>query len=111
MADQRNSVNTWSKFPQSFSTGSFAYYDFTTSATQAFGNNLVLKEGSYCLYSGDVNKDNSINLTDVLQVYNSAVAFQSGYIVTDVTGNNSVDLTDILITYNNSTNFIQERRP
>lgn len=111
MADQRNSINTWSKFPQSFTTGSLISYDFTSASTQAFGNNLVLKEGSYCFYSGDVNKDNAINLTDVLQVYNSSVAFQSGYVVNDVNGDSIVDLADILITYNNSTNFVQERRP
>jgi len=110
--NQRNSINTWSKLPQSFTAGlPYKNYNFTTAATQAYGNNLILIGSNYCFYSGDVNKDNNINLTDVLLVYNAATIFQTGYVVTDVTGNNIVDLTDLLITYNNSTKFIIEQRP
>ncbi len=111
MADQRNSINTWSRLPQSYTVGAIFNYDFTTAASQAFGNNLVLKNSVYCFYSGDVNKDNFVNLTDVLNIYNDAAAFQDGYVVTDVNGDGIVDLTDIIIAYNNSTHFVQEMRP
>lgn len=110
--NQRNSINTWSKLPQSFTAGlPYKNYNFTSAATQAYGNNLVLIDTYYCFYSGDVNKDNNISLTDVLLVYNAANTFQTGYVVTDVTGNSIVDLTDLLITYNNATKFIIEQRP
>ena len=112
VVNQRNSINTWSKLPQTFTAGlPYKNYNFTSAATQAYGNNLVLIGSNYCFYSGDVNKDNNINLTDVLLVYNAATIFQTGYVVADVTGNNIVDLTDLLITYNNSTKFIIEQRP
>lgn len=110
--DQRNSINTWSKLPQVFTAGlPYKNYNFTSAASQAYGNNLVLQNSYYCFYSGDVNKDNNINLTDVISVNNSANIFQTGYVNQDVTGNNLVDLTDLLVTYNNATLFVIEQRP
>lgn len=52
----RNSIETWSKLPQSFSTGLISN-DFTTDSSQAYRNNLTLKAGKWCIYSGDVNQD------------------------------------------------------
>lgn len=110
--NQRNSINTWSKLPQIFTTGlPYKNYNFTSAASQAYGNNLVLQNTYYTIYSGDVNKDNNINLTDVISVNNSSNIFQTGYVNQDVTGNNLVDLTDLLVTYNNATLFIIEQRP
>ncbi|MBK8553988.1 MAG: hypothetical protein IPL53_24250 [Ignavibacteria bacterium] len=89
-------------------------YDFSSSASQAFGNNLKLVDSSplrYALFSGTVNQDISIDLTDVLLVYNEAISFTTGYVNTDVTGENVTDLTDLLITYNNSTMFISVITP
>ncbi|MEZ4689177.1 MAG: DNRLRE domain-containing protein [Ignavibacteria bacterium] len=109
--NQRNSINTWSKLPQSFISGSFSNYDFTTAKSKAYGDNQLLEGGVATIYSGDVNKDGFVNLTDVLIVYNGAVAFQTGYVQGDVNGNNIVDLTDILITYNNATAFVTVLKP
>ena len=108
----RNSIETWSKTAQVFSLGVPLGYDFTTSKTKAYGDNLKLKSGEYCIYSGDVNQSGSIDLTDLLQVYNiSDNFFQSVYGVTDTNGDGVTDLTDVLITYNNSINFILKIRP
>lgn len=108
----RNSIETWSKTTQQFSSGYPINYDFTTSKTKAYGDNLKLKNSEYCIYSGDVNQSGSIDLTDLLQVYNiSDNFFQSTYAVTDTNGDEITDLTDILITYNNSINFITKMRP
>jgi hypothetical protein len=107
----RNSLETWSKNGINYIQDSTLNYDFTFAATQAYGNNEVLKGTKYCLYSGDVTQDGAIDLTDVLQTYNSSSSFATGYVVTDVNGNSIVDLTDILITYNNSTNFISRKTP
>ena len=49
-----------------------------------------------------MNQSGSIDLTDLLQVYNISDNFyQSTYAVTDTNGDGITDLTDILITYNN----------
>ncbi|HMS35395.1 MAG TPA: hypothetical protein PKC91_15040 [Ignavibacteria bacterium] len=107
----RNSLETWSKNGVNYIQDSTLNYDFTFAATQAYGNNEILKGTKYCLYSGDVTQDGSIDLTDVLQTYNASSSFAAGYVVTDVNGNSIVDLTDILIAYNNSTNFISKKTP
>ena len=107
----RNSIETWSAAPQPVVQGGSYNYNFTTSASQAFGNNLILKSGRYCDYSGDVNQDGFVNLTDVITIFNASSVFTSGYTVTDVNGDNIVDLTDITYAYNNSTNFVQKITP
>ena len=107
----RNSIETWSALPQTVVTGGSYNYNFTTSASQAFGNNLILKSGKYCDYSGDVNQDGFVNLTDVITIFNASSVFTSGYVATDVNGDFIVDLTDITIAFNNSNNFVQKVRP
>lgn len=108
----RNSIETWIKTVQQFSLGYPVSYDFTTSKTKAYGDNLKLKNGEYCFYSGDVNQNGIIDLADVLIVHNAAQQlFQSTYAVTDTDGDGYTDLSDVLITYNNSTNFIVKIRP
>ncbi len=93
-------------------TGFPVSYDFITSKTKAYGDYLKLKSGEYCFYSRDMNQSGSIDLTDLLQVYNISDNFyQSTYAVTDTNGDGITDLTDILITYNNSINFISKMRP
>jgi subtilisin family serine protease len=107
----RNGLETWSAFPQTFSGGSLTY-DFTTSQSQAFGNNLKLKEGKWCIYSGDVNGDGAVDLSDIISIINSANSFTTGSnLVTDLNGDGSVDLDDIIIVINNSNTFISKQTP
>ena len=106
----RNSIETWSAEPQSFSGGVLSY-NFTTAATQAYGNNLKLKEGKYCIYSGDVNGSGTINVTDINTVYAASNLGLTGYVVTDVNGSNSVNVTDINIVYGNSNLGISVQKP
>ncbi|MBK8553930.1 MAG: hypothetical protein IPL53_23960 [Ignavibacteria bacterium] len=109
----RNSIETWSKTAQTF-TGNSMSYDFTTANTQAFGNNMIQVDTSpvrYGIYSGDVNHDGNIDLTDVTLVFNSASSFFSGYLNTDLTGDNNVDLTDLTMTFNNSAGFVSLVKP
>jgi photosystem II stability/assembly factor-like uncharacterized protein len=111
--EHRNSLETWSNTPQQF-TASMLSYDFTTSNTQAYGSNMIQVDVApvkYAVYSGDVNQDGSIDLNDVLSIYNAAVSFTSGYVVNDVNGDNAVDLNDILIAYNNSSEFVAVIKP
>lgn len=102
----RNTIETWSKLPQSFITGVVKNYDFTTASTQAFGNNMVLKFGKYTFYSGDVNQDGTIDGTDTRLIDNDAANFVIGYVPADVNGDNFVDGTDALIAGNNAENFV-----
>ncbi|MBK8553926.1 MAG: hypothetical protein IPL53_23940 [Ignavibacteria bacterium] len=109
----RNSIETWSFGLQSFS-GGVMNYNFTSSASQAFGNNLKQIDSSpvrFGIYSGDLNKDGTVDLTDVIQISNAANIFASGYLVTDVSGNNTTDLTDVLTAYNNSSAFVSRVKP
>ncbi len=107
----RNSLETWSASPQAVVPGGTYNYNFTSAASQAYGNNLILTSGKYCDYSGDVNQDGFINLADVLLIFNASSVFSTGYIVTDVNGDSIADLTDITYAYNNSTNFVQKSTP
>lgn len=109
----RNSIETWSSAGNAFTSNSLSY-SFTSANSQAYGNNMKLVDASpltYAIYSGDVNQDGFVNLTDVLLIFNASSAFTTGYVVTDVSGDDIVDLTDITIGYNNSTNFVTKVSP
>lgn len=108
----RNCIETWSKSGgESFTTGVTKSYDFTTAASQAYSGNMILRGSKYCIYSGDPDQDGTVNLTDIINTYNAASVFTTGYVVTDINGDNSVDLTDVLFCYNNSTNFVTKITP
>jgi subtilisin-like proprotein convertase family protein len=114
-AVHRNSISIWSAAPVSFSylTGS-ASGRFAVNLTAAYGSNMAEIDTSplrYGMYSGDVNRDESVDLTDVIQIYNEANTFASGYIVTDLTGDSMTDLTDVLLAYNNSNEFVAVMKP
>lgn len=107
----RNSIETWSKSVIQFNTGDPIVYDFTTSKTKAYGDNQILNNGEYCIYGGDVDQNGSVNLTDLLEIYNNSSGFSYGYDVTDVTGNNITNLEDVILSYNNSSAFVTKFRP
>ncbi|MEO6695677.1 MAG: hypothetical protein ABIY50_11405, partial [Ignavibacteria bacterium] len=107
----RNTIETWSKFPETFVSGTVKNYDFTTAATKAFGNNMTLKFGKYVFYSGDVNQDGTIDGSDGQLIDNDASNFVSGYVRTDVNGDNFVDGTDGSIAGNNAENFVTAAIP
>jgi uncharacterized delta-60 repeat protein len=104
----RNSIETWSVVTYPFLTMEF---DFTTAASQAYGNNQILKGTKYCIYSGDVNQDGAIEATDLMIVDNAAFLGLGGYIPPDVNGDYFVDGSDLQVVDNNSTRFIGIVRP
>ena len=109
----RNSIETWSAAAQLFTSGILTY-DFTNSSSKAYGNNMVQADSSpvkFALYSGDINQDGYVNLSDVLPAYNDAITFVTGYTVSDVTGNNITDLSDVILAYNCSNLFIVKITP
>ncbi len=99
-----NSIETWSKaggvtFPD---TETPVNYNFTTSNAQAYGNNLKLKGGKYCLYSADVNQDGYIDASDASLIDNDVFTTSIGsYMDTDLNGDNVADAGDLQIWDNN----------
>lgn len=112
-AKHRNSLETWSASPLNLTNGSsWVSYNFASSSANSYGNNVVQKESVWCFFSGDVNQDGYIDLTDVLQIQNDAGIFLAGtYVLTDLNGDFATDLTDLLITYNNSADFVSVIKP
>jgi hypothetical protein len=107
----RNTISTWSKNPIVMTSGAASYYDFTDFENKAYGNNLTLKNGKYCIFSGDVNQEGNIDLADLILIFNAGSSFSSGYVNTDINGDRFVDLTDLIISYNNSANFVSKKIP
>jgi len=104
----RNSIETWSKTGgESYTHGAVMSYDFTSANTQAYGNNLKLKGGRYCMYSGDVNASGVINSTDRTLIRSNVG--QTGYIKYDLDGNGVVNSADRTIVRNNT--GIARQRP
>lgn len=110
VVNHKNSIETWSSAGRKFSNG-FASYDFTDSASKAYGSNLILKSGKYCTYSGDVNQDDFIDAGDFGLIDNSAFMFASGNVIEDLNGDLFVDAFDLAIVDNNSFNFISAVTP
>jgi hypothetical protein len=107
----RNSLETWSSNSISISNGTGVSYDFTSSSMQTFGGNIIYKGTKYCIFSGDVNNDGSINLDDENLISDDYSNFVTGYVNTDVNGDFIVNLTDLSIAYNNSNNFVSVIHP
>jgi murein DD-endopeptidase MepM/ murein hydrolase activator NlpD len=107
----RNSIETWSKTVQQFNTGFPISYDFTTSRTKAYGDNMKYKSGKYCIYSGDINQDAFIDITDYSIVDNAVSIFGGGYTISDLDGDLFVDVSDMAIVDNNAYNFVSRIRP
>ena len=110
VAKHRNSLETWSSLPHSFTSNNLTY-DFTTASSQAYGNNLKLKGTRWTIFTGDVNNDQYVNLNDIVLIYNDAAVFLSGYLITDINGDNFTDLSDIVLAFNNAAKFISVIRP
>ena len=108
-----NSIETWSRSGGETMLANGTYnYDFTNLSSKAYGNNMVLKGSKFCIYSGDVNNDGLIDLTDLVATYNDAVTFVSGsYVITDINADNIVDLADVLIVNNNTSIFVSVAKP
>jgi len=106
----RNSIETWNGSPLSFS-GATVSYNFSSSASQAFGSNLKLVSGKYVIYSGDVNQDGVIDSGDFAPVDNDSYTYLSGYLSTDVNGDGVIDTGDMTILDNNAVQYIGKLVP
>jgi hypothetical protein len=103
------SIETWSRAGGDSLTanGSWHTYNFTTSASQAYGDNMKLKGSKYCIYTGDINQSGFVDGSDAIRVHSDSQIFLTGrFLITDLNGDNIVDGTDYLIVDNNAFNFI-----
>lgn len=107
----RNCIETWSKIPVNFVAGTTFSYNFTDSASKAYGDNMILKNGKYCLYSGDVNQDGIVDASDLSDIDNDATNFSSGYLNTDLNGDLIIDASDGAIAENNASEYISVITP
>lgn len=108
---QRNSIETWSAAPVYLHAGCNAEFDFTSDSSSAFGKNLVRKGGKYCIYSGDINQDGVIDITDNSAIETDMFNFLKGYNLTDLNGDLLTDIQDIAISENNSFMFVTSVKP
>lgn len=109
VAKHFNCIETWSKDGGEPLTndGSTYNYDFTTAASQAYGNNLKRKGTKYGMISGDSNQDGFIDGSDFIQTENDAVNFRTGrFLPTDLNGDNFVDGSDRQIGDNNRSSVV-----
>jgi hypothetical protein len=103
----RNSIETWSSSAISFGAENQANYDFSISASQAYGENQKLMSGVYVIYAGDVNQDGVVDAEDLISVDNDAAGFTAGYLNTDCNGDGMVDPSDLMLAGTNSDSFIE----
>ncbi len=107
----RNSIETWSFIPLSFSHGNPLTFDMTSQQGNAYGTNTVLKGGKYCIYTGDINQDGTVDGYDLSVIDNEAFIFTGGYVVTDLNGDGFTDATDAALADNNAFNYVSKLVP
>ena len=95
VVQHRNHLETWSKLPQALTTGITKSYDFTTAATQAFGDNMKQVGSVWVIYGGDANGDGSVDAIDVPIII--AQFGTQGYLAADFNGDQDVNAVDIAL--------------
>jgi hypothetical protein len=106
----RNSIETWSSLPLSFSNSTLTY-DFSNDDGKAYGNNLKFLQDAWVLYGGDVNQDGMISLADIDQAEVSANNFSTGFLVDDTNGDGAIDALDIVLIDNNAALGVEKKAP
>ncbi len=114
VAKHFNSIQTWSKSggETMVSGGAVISYDFTSAASQAFGNNMRLNGSKYCIYGGDVDQNLIVDASDLSIMDNDIIFGLTGNrLVTDLNADGIVDVSDLSLTDNNSYNSIATVSP
>jgi len=69
MVKHRNSIETWSKAGgEEYNFGGTLSYDFTSSVSQAFGDNMILTGSTYCIFSREVAESLGLDVESGLAV-------------------------------------------
>ncbi|MDQ3020683.1 MAG: hypothetical protein M3R36_08945 [Bacteroidota bacterium] len=72
---------------------------------------MIRKGTKYCIYSGDVNQDGTVDIADGSSIENDAYNFVSGYVLTDLNGDSFTDVSDTAIADNNAFNLVSKIVP
>jgi hypothetical protein len=106
----RNTVATWSANAVTF--GATTSYDFTSAATQAFGDNMIeVETGVFAMFTGDINQDEFVDPFDYPAFELDNYNFGSGYLATDLNGDGFVDPFDYPVFELNNYNFVMSTHP
>jgi hypothetical protein len=106
----RNSMETWSASPISFSTGTISF-NFSTSASQAYGNNLKNIADKWVIFGGDANQEGIIDAANLITVDNAKHNNATGYISEDINGDGIVNSADLILTETNASLFVRKSTP
>ena len=98
----RNALETWSSAAVAISNG--ASYNFASSASQAWlDNQTEVETGVWAFYSGDINQDGFIGVSDVGVTNNDNLdGLLFDYLTTDINGDGFVGVSDVGIVNNNN---------
>ena len=92
----RNSIETVSGTAVEFS-GSTITYDFSTAASQAFGDNQKdFGDGAFGLFVGDANQDGIIDGDDLVYMDPDLTIGNIGYLPSDLNGDGLIDGDDLV---------------
>ena len=108
----RNSIETWSSSP--LNINGTTNYDFTSSISQAYGDNLDTTYNSNlaCIYCGDIDQNGYIDTLDFLLWDSANTVFGFGpYEICDLNGDFNVDMSDFTWIDNGIINMIRVRSP
>jgi hypothetical protein len=87
-------------------------YQFSSAASQAFGNNLSnVGGGKYAIYCGDINQDGAVDFNDYPNLDIKSSNGDLGYLTEDLNGDASVDFNDYPLLDINSSNGVISLRP
>lgn len=102
----RNHVETWSAYPEILDASPLNY-NFTLQANKAFGDNQAyLSNGSFALFTGDINQDGVVDGLDYNDWEADNSNFAYGYLSTDLSGDGIVDGLDFLLWETNNNAFV-----
>lgn len=83
-----------------------------SAQNNAYGDNQKeVEPGVFAIYSGDVNQDGTIDISDQADLGNDLLNFAFGYVLTDLNGDSVVDISDQAILDNNLVNFVSVISP
>lgn len=100
-----NFIQTWSAAPVTVGSTPLDY-DFSDAATKAYGDNMVLVDGVYAFFSGELNGDGNVDNADFSLWETDANEFAFGNFITDLNGDGNVDNADFSIWEANANNFV-----
>jgi hypothetical protein len=89
-----NLVQTWSAMPQTIGNTALNY-DFTTSASQAYGDNMIeMESGVFAMYQGELVLDDLVDTQDYTTWEGSYLNGDFGAQLSDLNGDGLVDTAD-----------------